>query len=219
MHRVGCSFVQLPDQPSLARQMLGTPSSSGAPCSVHGGNYALPSRTARAADEKCSRNLRRVRRGPHRRSHRCERPARAGRGVPPGRYRSRWTRCHRRSASREAEAPAHRCLGNLRRPQGATTGAMSSGGGKVSTTETTSFADRLAERAVLSPTARPGRTTRTWASSRASRPRSGCSTRPSGCVELHRRFRRRGLRPRADVHVRGDVAAARRRAAGRTRAS
>ena len=37
MHRVGSSFVQLPDQPSLALQSLGRPSTSGAPCSVQEG--------------------------------------------------------------------------------------------------------------------------------------------------------------------------------------
>ena len=39
-----------------------------------------------------------------------------------------------------------------------------------------------------SPTARPGRTTRTSASNRASRPRSGCSTGPTPVGDLHRRF-------------------------------
>ena len=35
MHRIGGSFVRPPDQPALARQPLGRPSTSGAPCSVH----------------------------------------------------------------------------------------------------------------------------------------------------------------------------------------
>ena len=35
MHRIGSPLVQLPYQSSLARQLLGRPSTSGAPCSVH----------------------------------------------------------------------------------------------------------------------------------------------------------------------------------------
>ena len=55
MHRVGSSFVQLPDQPSLALQSPGRPSTSGAPCSVHWSRYGSPAgRDKASADGKCA---------------------------------------------------------------------------------------------------------------------------------------------------------------------
>ena len=95
-------------------------------------------------------------------------------------------------------------------PQGATPGMDVERGGAMSTTERTAFADLLAQRGVLIADGATGTNYQTMGMEPGLAPEEWLFDAPDRVVELHRAFVVRRRRHRPHLHVRRDIAAARR---------